>query len=362
MTLENMLREMVQRRVSDVHLQAGSPPMGRIDGQLIPFGTQILMPPDTEMLAQTLMTTDQWDDFSYRNELDLAYSVSGLGRFRCNVFRQRGAVGIVMRIVSDAIPSFQTLGLPIEVMHRLSESLRGLILVTGPTGSGKSTTLASLIDHINRKYSYNIITVEDPIEILHKNRKSIVIQREIGSDTRDFKTALKYAMRQDPDVIMIGEMRDKETVEAAISAAQTGHLVLSTLHTQDAVRSINRIIDFFPPFERDQIRLQLAESLIGIISQRLLKKANSEGRVLALEIMLNTPLIQEHIKDEQKTALIKDALVEDNIRGMHTFDQHLMQLYRSHQITLEEATEAATSAHELKLMVTRAAADWSTKR
>nr|WP_272916903.1 type IV pilus twitching motility protein PilT [Deinococcus xianganensis] len=347
------MREMVGRRASDVHLQAGSPPMGRIDGQLVPFGTQPLMPPDTMLLAQSLMNADQWDDFTYRNELDLAYSVSGLGRFRCNVFRQRGAVGMVMRIVSDAIPGFEALGLPADVMRGLAEHARGLILVTGPTGSGKSTTLASLIDHINRAYAYNIITIEDPIEILHKNKKSIVVQREVGSDTRDFRTALKYAMRQDPDVIMIGEMRDKETVEAALSAAQTGHLVVSTLHTQDAVRSVNRIIDFFPPFEREQVRLQMAESLVGIVSQRLLRRADGVGRVLGLEILLNTPLIQEYIKDENKTPLIKDALIEDNIRGMHTFDQHLVQLYRNTLITMDEALAAATSPHELKLMVTR---------
>ena len=353
MTLDELLREMVGRRASDVHLQAGSPPMGRIDGQLVPFGSQPLMPPDTMLLAQSLMNADQWDDFTYRNELDLAYSVSGLGRFRCNVFRQRGAVGMVMRIVSDAIPGFEALGLPADVMRGLAEHARGLILVTGPTGSGKSTTLASLIDHINRAYAYNIITIEDPIEILHKNKKSIVVQREVGSDTRDFRTALKYAMRQDPDVIMIGEMRDKETVEAALSAAQTGHLVVSTLHTQDAVRSVNRIIDFFPPFEREQVRLQMAESLVGIVSQRLLRRADGVGRVLGLEIMMNTPLIQEYVKDEDKTHLIKDALIEDNIRGMHTFDQHLSQLYRNTLITMDEALAAATSPHELKLMLTR---------
>ncbi|GGM00615.1 PilT/PilU family type 4a pilus ATPase [Deinococcus aerophilus] len=353
MTLDELLREMIGRRVSDVHLQAGSPPMGRIDGQLVPFGTQLLMPPDTALLAQALMTPDQWDDFTYRNELDLAYSVSGLGRFRCNIFRQRGAVGVVMRIVTDAIPGFDSLGLPAEVMTRLADAPRGLILVTGPTGSGKTTTLASILDHINRTYAHNVITVEDPIEILHRNKKSIVVQREIGSDTRDFRTALKYAMRQDPDVIMIGEMRDKETVEAALSAAQTGHLVLSTLHTQDAVRSVNRIIDFFAPYERPQVRLQLAESLVGIVSQRLLRRADGVGRVLGLEVLLNTPLVQEYIKDEDKTPLIKDALVEDNIRGMHTFDQHLAQLYQHHLITMEAALEAATSPHELRLMVTR---------
>ncbi|UQN06106.1 PilT/PilU family type 4a pilus ATPase [Deinococcus sp. QL22] len=353
MTLDELLREMVTRRVSDVHLQAGSPPMGRVDGVLMPFGTQSLMPPDTLKLAQALLTPDQWEDFEYRNELDTAYSVSGLGRFRCNVFRQRGAVGIVMRIVADSIPGFESLGLPVDVMKGFAEASRGLILVTGPTGAGKSTTMASLIDHINRHYSYNIITIEDPIEILHRNKKSIVVQREVGSDTRDFRTALKFSMRQDPDVIMIGEMRDKETVEAALTAAQTGHLVLSTLHTQDAVKSVNRIIDFFAPYERDQIRLLLAESLVGIVSQRLLKRADGVGRVLGTEILLATPLVREYIKEEEKTALIKDALIEDNIRGMHTFDQNLVELYRHNLITMEEAMDNASSPHELKLMVTK---------
>ncbi|MFC4639662.1 type IV pilus twitching motility protein PilT [Deinococcus hohokamensis] len=353
MTLDELLHELVSHRASDIHLQAGSPPMGRIDGALVPFGTQMLMPPDTEALAQTILSPDQWEDFEYRHELDTAYSVTGLGRFRCNIFRQRGAVGLVLRVVSDVVPGFETLGLPSEIMRHFADAPRGLVLVTGPTGSGKTTTLASLIDHINRSYAHNIITIEDPIEILHKNKRSIVVQREVGNDTRDFRSALKYAMRQDPDVIMIGEMRDRETVDAALSAAQTGHLVLSTLHTQDAVRTVNRIIEFFAPHEREQVRLQLAESLIGIISQRLLRRADGVGRVLANEIMLNTPLIQDYIRDEDKTPLIKDALIEDNIRGMHTFDQHLVQLYQHNLITLAEATDAATSPHELKLMVTK---------
>ncbi|GMA17044.1 type IV pilus twitching motility protein PilT [Deinococcus metallilatus] len=354
MTLDELLREVITRRASDVHLQVGSPPMGRVDGSLLPFGTQALTPSDTVALARALLSPEQWEDFEYRNELDLAYSVPGLGRFRCNVFRQRGAVGIVMRAVADGIPSFETLGLPTDVLRGFAAASRGLVLISGPTGSGKSTTLAALIDHINRTYAHNIITIEDPIEFLHKNGKSLVVQREVGSDTRDFRTALKYALRQDPDVIMIGEMRDKETVEAALSAAQTGHLVLSTLHTQDAVRSVNRIIDFFPPYERPQIRLQLAESLVGILSQRLLRRADGVGRVLGTEVLLNTPLVQDYIRDEEKTPLIKDALIEDNIRGMQTFDQHLVQLYRHHLITLEEALDHATSPHELRLMITRA--------
>ncbi len=354
MQLNNLLRDMLTQRVSDVHLQAGSPPMGRIDGSLTPFGQQMLLPHDTQGFAQTILSDEQWEDFEYRNELDTAYSLQGLGRFRVNIFRQRGAVGIVMRVITDDIPSFEALGLPVEVMHSFAEASRGLLLVTGPTGSGKSTTMASMVDHLNRTQAYNIITIEDPIEILHRNRRSIVAQREVGNDTKDFRTALKFAMRQDPDVILIGEMRDKETVEAALTAAQTGHLVLSTLHTQDAVRSVNRIIDFFPPYERDQIRILLAESLVGIISQRLLKRLNHAGRVLTSEILMNTPLIQDYIRDEDKTSGIKDALVEDNVRGMRTFDQHLVELYQNKMISLEEALDSASSSHELKVMLTRA--------
>lgn len=354
MHLNDLLRDMIAQRASDVHLQTGSPPMARIDGNLTPFGSQMLLPPDTQGFAQTILSADQWEDFEYRNEVDTAYSVSGLGRFRVNIFRQRGAVGIVMRVVSDEIPGFEALGLPVQVMHDFAEASRGLLLVTGPTGSGKSTTMASMVDHLNRTQAYNIITIEDPIEILHRNRRSIVAQREVGNDTKDFRTALKFAMRQDPDVILIGEMRDKETVEAALTAAQTGHLVLSTLHTQDAVRSVNRIIDFFPPYERDQIRILLAESLVGIISQRLLKRMNHAGRVLSSEILINTPLIQDYIRDEDKTSGIKDALMEDNVRGMRTFDQHLVQLYKDEMISLEEALDSASSPHELKVMLTRA--------
>lgn len=355
-TIVDLLKSMVSRRASDVHLQVGSPPMGRVDGTLQAFHTQPLTPDQTRTIARTLLTNEQWEEFEYRHELDFAYLVPGVARFRCNVFRQRGSIGIVMRIIPDVIPSFEALGLPGELLEKFAGNERGIILATGPTGSGKSTTMAAIIDHINRVYPYNVITIEDPIEILHRNQRSLVVQREVGSDTSDFKTALKYAMRQDPDVIMIGEMRDKETVEAAITAAQTGHLVLSTLHTQDSIRTVNRIIDFFPPHERDQIRILFAESLVGILSQRLLPRADGSGRVLALEVLVNTPLIRDYIKDEDKTPLIKDALIEDNIRGMHTFDQHLVELYTAGFISYEEAMSSATSPHEFKLMLTRGAA------
>ncbi len=353
LTIVDLLRTMVARGVSDVHLQVGSPPMGRVHGTLTPFHSEALKPEQTQMIGRTLLTTEQWEEFEYRHELDFAYLVPKVARFRCNIFRQRGSIGLVMRVIPDAIASFESLGLPAMIMEDFCSKERGIILTTGPTGSGKSTTMAAIIDKINRSYAHNIITIEDPIEYLHRNQRSLVVQREVGSDTSDFKSALKYAMRQDPDVIMIGEMRDKETVETAITAAQTGHLVLSTLHTQDAIRSVNRIIDFFAPHERDQIRILFAESLIGILSQRLLARADGSGRVLALEVMINTPLIQSYIKDENKTPEIRDAMSEDNNRGMKIFDQHLVELYFSGMISYEEGLSAATSRDEYVLMITK---------
>jgi twitching motility protein PilT len=352
--IAEMLRQMVAQRASDIHLQAGAPPYVRVDGSLKPFdGSPELTPAQTEQIALAMMSESQRDLFTHRHELDFAFNLPQVARFRCNVFRQRSAVGIVMRVVQDTVPSFEALGLPPAVMTDFASQTRGLVLVTGPTGSGKSTTLAAALDFINRKYPRNIITIEDPIEIIHKNQRSLVVQREVGLDTADFVDAIKYAMRQDPDVIMLGEMRDKETVEAALTAAQTGHLVLSTLHTLDAVRTVNRIIDFFPPHERDQIRIMLAESLLGIMSQRLLPRADGPGRMVALEVLVNTPLIRDYIKDAEKTALIKEALQDDNIRGMQTFDQHLVELYLGKKITMEDALSMATSSHEFKLMVTQ---------
>jgi twitching motility protein PilT len=354
MRVADMLRQMVALRASDIHLQAGAPPYMRIDGSLKPFdGMPLLKPEQTEVIANAMMTEAQRELFLHRLELDFAFTIPSVARFRCNVFRQRSSLGIVMRVVQDTVPSFETLGPPPEVLTELAEQPRGLVLVTGPTGSGKSTTLAAMVDHVNRRSAANIITVEDPIEILHRHQRSLVVQREVGLDTGSFVDAVKYAMRQDPDVIMIGEMRDKETVEAALTAAQTGHLVLSTLHTLDSIRTVNRIVDFFEPHERDQIRILLAESLLGILSQRLLPRADGPGRILALEVLVNTPLIRDYIKDADKTPLIKEALQGDNLRGMMTFDQHLVELYLQKLITLEEASSMATSPHELKLMVTQ---------
>ncbi|HEX7001634.1 MAG TPA: PilT/PilU family type 4a pilus ATPase [Trueperaceae bacterium] len=352
--IADLLKTIVARGASDIHLQAGAPPHMRVDGELQPYeGVPPLTPEQTEQIALAMMSENQRDLFRHRHEVDFAFNIPNIARFRCNVLRQRGSVGVVMRVIRDAIPSFEALGLPGAVTTELASQPRGLVLVTGPTGSGKTTTLAAMVDFVNRRFNKNIITIEDPIEILHRNQKSLVVQREIGLDTSDFVGALKYAMRQDPDVIMVGEMRDKETVEAALSAAQTGHLVFSTLHTLDAIRTVNRIIDFFPPHERDQIRILLADSLLGILSQRLLPRADGPGRVLSVEVLVNTPLIRDYIKDEEKTPQIKEALMQDNLRGMQTFDQHLVELYLGGRITLEDATFMATSPHEFRLMVTQ---------
>ncbi len=354
MRMADLLKSMVSRGASDIHVQAGAVPHMRIDGKLVVYeSVPKLTPEQTEQIALAMMTEGQRELFRHRHELDFAFTVPSVARFRCNVFRQRGSVGVVMRVISDAIPSFEALSLPTGVVTELAAQPRGLVLVTGPTGSGKSTTLAAMVDHINRRYPSNVVTIEDPIEFLHKNQRSLVVQREIGLDTTDFVDALKYAMRQDPDVIMVGEMRDRATVEAALTAAQTGHLVLSTLHTLDAIRTVNRIIDFFPPHERLQVRILLAESLLGILSQRLLPRADGPGRQLALEVLINSPLIRDYIKDETKTLLIKDALIQDNLRGMHTFDQNLVELYLEGTITLEDAVYTATSPHELRLMITQ---------
>lgn len=347
-----LLAEMVKRGASDIHLRAGSAPAARIDGEIVRFGEQRLEAQQMEDYAQVMMPSKiMWGTFVERRDADFAYSLHGIARFRVNAYFQRGSVGLIMRVIEDKpIPTFEQLGLPLEVFEELSKHERGLILVTGPTGSGKTTTLASLLDHINNRDAVNIVTLEDPIEVLHRDKKAMMIQRELGADTQSFSNGLRAAMRQDPDIILIGEMRDKETVEAALSAAQTGHLVFSTLHTQDAIRSINRIIDFFQPHEREQIRQGLSESLVAIVSQRLLPKAGG-GRVLGMEILLGTPTVKESIKDPEKQEEIKQALLEGGMRGMHTFDQHLAKLVQQGLMEEEEAMLAATSPHELKIMM-----------
>ncbi|WP_019587455.1 PilT/PilU family type 4a pilus ATPase [Deinococcus apachensis] len=348
--LQALLGVMVKSGASDIHLRAGSAPAARVNGDIVRFGNDRLRPEHVEEFAREMMNRPGlWDEFRTRRDADFAYGVPGVARFRVNAYYQRGTVGLIMRVIEDkAIPSFADLGLPADTFEALTSHERGLILVTGPTGSGKTTTLASMIDHINANSPVNIVTLEDPIEVLHSDKTAMISQRELGGDTLSFAAGLRAAMRQDPDVILIGEMRDKETVEAALSAAQTGHLVFSTLHTQDAIRTVNRIIDFFAPHERDQIRLGLSESIVGVVSQRLLPRKGG-GRVLGMEIMLGTPTVRECIKDQNRTEEIKQALQEGGMSGMHTFDQHLAQLVEDGLMTEEDALQSATSPHELKL-------------
>ncbi|MFC3835621.1 MULTISPECIES: PilT/PilU family type 4a pilus ATPase [Deinococcus] len=352
--LNSVLSAIVKDGASDIHLRTGSAPAGRVDGEIKRYGDARLGPEHVEGFAREMMTPAMWTHFQEKREADFAYGIPNLARFRVNAYYQRGTIGLIMRVIEDkAIPSFKDLGLPEDTFGQLAQHERGLVLVTGPTGSGKTTTLASILDHINATQPVNIVTLEDPIEVLHRDRMAMISQRELGMDTLSFANGLRASMRQDPDIILIGEMRDKETVEAALSAAQTGHLVFSTLHTQDAVRTVNRIIDFFAPHERDQIRQGLSESIVGIISQRLLPRAGG-GRVLGMEILLGTPTVRECIKDAERTEEIKQALLEGGSRGMHTFDQHLAELVAMGKMTPEDAMASATSPHELKIMMMRA--------
>lgn len=353
--LKSLLSALVNEGASDIHLRAGTAPAARINGVIRRFGESRLTPEHLQQFTQEMLPSEAlWESFLARREADFAYGLAGVGRFRVNAYFQRGSIGLIMRVIEDKpIPTFEELGLPPTVFTEFAEQERGLILVTGPTGSGKTTTLASLIDHINAHQPVNIVTLEDPIEVLHRDKLAMVNQRELGLDTLSFSNGLRAAMRQDPDVILIGEMRDKETVEAALSAAQTGHLVLSTLHTQDAIRTVGRIIDFFAPHERTQIRQGLSESVVGIVSQRLLPRQGG-GRVMGMEILLGTPTVRECIKDPERTEEIKQALMEGGVRGMRTFDQHLAELVMIGHMTQEDAMASATSAHELKLMLMKA--------
>jgi twitching motility protein PilT len=296
-----------------------------------------------------IVPEDRWRELEERGEVDLAYSVPEVGRFRVNVFRQRGSISMVLRKLRFGGPSFEELGLP-EAVRSLAEEHRGLVLVTGPTGSGKTTTLAAMIDHINRTRPVHIVTIEDPIEVLHRDQLASINQREIGNDTGDFLTALRAALRQDPDVILIGEMRDTETVRAAIQAAETGHLVLSTLHTVDATETVNRVIDFFPPFQQKQVRLALAGTLRGIVSQRLVPTVDG-SRVPALEILVNTGRVAERIADPDRTHEIKDVIADGEYYGMTTFDRSLLRLVQEERVTVEAALQAVSNRHDFELAV-----------
>ena len=352
MHINELLQTAVTAGASDLHLKVGSYPMMRVSGTLVVASEEKrLERADTEAFAQTLFTPELAEKFRTSQEVDLAYSVQGLGRFRCNAFQQRGTVGLVMRVIPTRIASIDELGLPGVLKHIATEE-RGLVLVTGTTGSGKSTTLAALIDHINSTRSTHIMTIEDPIEYLHRDHHSIVNQREINVDTRSFSHALRSALRQDPDVILVGEMRDHETVETALLAAETGHLVFSTLHTLDATETINRIIAVFPPHQQRQVRIQLASVLKAAISQRLMPRADGVGRVPAVEVMVSTAFIRDCIVDKDRTSQIHGAIAAGTSQyGMQTFDQSIFTLYQQGLVTLEEAMRWASNVDEFKLKV-----------
>jgi len=350
MELVDILKIAVKNGASDIHIKVGMPPLFRINSVLRPLKTAPRFTPETlTNMVMGTMTESQQETFKFKNEIDFAYGVSGLGRFRINVFQQRGTVGAVLRIIPHDIKSFEDLHLP-KVIKKLANESRGLILVTGTTGSGKSTTLASLVDHINNHRTAHIMTIEDPVEFLHRDKKSIINQREVGFDTESFPVALRSALRQDPDVILVGEMRDLETIEIALTAAETGHLVLSTLHTIDAQETINRIISVFPPGYQQQVRSALAGVLKGIISQRLVVKAGGKDRVPAVEVMVASARVRECITDAGKTKEINEAIAEGNVAyGMQTFDQSLMQLMGEKLITYDEAMKNASNPADFAL-------------
>lgn len=349
MNIKNILEEMISRGGSDLHLKAGLQPVVRVDGKLTHLDFDRPRPKDMEEIADQILTPAQKDRFKKTREVDFAFGVSGLARFRANFYVQRGSIAMVFRHVPVEIKSVDELSLP-EVIKKLSMLQRGLIFVTGTVGSGKSTTLAAMVREINEKANKNIITIEDPIEFLHQDRKSLINQREIGSDTTSFHEALRHILRQDPDVILIGEIRDALTMEIALMAADTGHLVLSTLHTVDATQTINRVISFFPPHQHQEIRYLLSSTLQSVISQRLIPVKEGAGRVPAVEVMVVTSTIREYIIDPEKTPLIQQAIREGvTSHGMQSFDQSLMHLLTSGGISMEEAMSNSSNPHEFSL-------------
>jgi twitching motility protein PilT len=350
--INDLLKSATDRGASDLHLKVGSHPVVRVDGRLMPLTAEKrLMQEDTIAMAFSIMSARQKQKFKDNFEIDMAYSVPGLGRFRCSVFQQRGTVGLVLRVIPVRILTIKELLLP-PVMEVIASERRGLILVTGTTGSGKSTSLAAMIDYINSTRTEHIMTIEDPIEFLHRDKKSLVNQREVEVDTKTFSFALRSALRQDPDVILVGEMRDYETIETALHAAETGHLVLSTLHTLDATETVNRIISVFPPHQQKQIRLQLAAVLKSVISMRLVPRADGKGRVPGVEVLRSTAYIRDCVENKEKTKLIRDAIAAGTSQyGMQTFDQSLFRLYKSELISFEEALRQASNPDEFKLKV-----------
>jgi twitching motility protein PilT len=352
MHVNDLLKIAVDNGASDLHLKVGSYPMMRVRGSLTPAAEdRRLEHEDLVAVAAAVLPTAHREKFKDNHEVDLAYSVAGLGRFRCNAFQQRGTFGMVFRVIPMGVATIDQLSLP-RILKRIAAEERGLVLVTGTTGSGKSTTLAAMIDEINSTRSTHVMTIEDPIEYLHRDNKSIVNQREIGVDTNSFAHALRSALRQDPDVILVGEMRDFETIQTALLAAETGHLVFSTLHTLDAAETINRIIAVFPPHQQKQIRLQLASVLKAVISQRLVPKVDARGRVPAVEVLITTAFIRDCIMDKEKTHLIPGAIAQGTSQyGMQTFDQSIFSLHQSGLVSYEEALRWASNVDEFKLKV-----------
>ena len=348
--LHQLLRAMIEKGASDMHITTGSPPLLRIDGAIVPLKLPPLSPVETKKLCYSVLTEDQKIQFEKNKELDLSFGVKNLSRFRANIFMQRGAVSGAFRTIPFKILSFDDLGLP-PVVTELASKPRGLVLVTGPTGSGKSTTLASILDKINSETRQHIITIEDPIEYLHPHKRCIVNQREVGSDTMKFKDALKYVLRQDPDVVLVGEMRDLETIEAALTIAETGHLVFATLHTNSAVQSINRIIDVFPPYQQSQVRAQLSFVLEGVISQLLLPRAGGPGRALSLEVLVPNAAIRNLIREDKVHQIYSQMQVGQAKHGMQTMNQSLFSLYQRRMITLEECLGRSTEPDELRMMI-----------
>ena len=351
--LAAMLRVLEQVDGSDLHIKAGGPPRIRVNGTLhVLEGFAELTPSDTDLLVRLMLSDEQSATFDRQHEVDFAYSVSGLGRFRVNAFLQRGSAALAIRRVRTHAATISELGLP-DVVRRLAEEQRGLVLVTGPTGSGKSTTLAAMIDHINHTRPCHVITVEDPVEYLHVDDLAAIDQREVGFDTDSFTSAMRVVLRQDPDVILIGEMRDPETVHTALTAAETGHLVFSTLHTTTATETVNRIVDFFPPHQQGQVRVSLANALRGTVCQRLVPRSDGQGRVPALEVMVVNGRIQQAILEPALTSDIGQIMGEGDYYGMQTFDQALAALISSDAITLRDAMQAASNPHDLKVMLER---------
>jgi twitching motility protein PilT len=348
--LHQLLKELVERGGSDLHITTNTPPQIRVDGKLVQLDLPLLNSVDTKQLCYSVLTESQKHKFEEESELDLSFGVKGLSRFRGNILIQRGAVAGVFRVIPYKILTFEELGLP-PVVTELSEKPRGLILVTGPTGSGKSTTLASIIDKINTERHDHIVTIEDPIEYLHPHKGCLVNQREVGADTKSFKSALKYVLRQDPDIVLVGELRDLETIEAALTLAETGHLCFATLHTNSCAQTINRIIDVFPPYQQTQVRTQLSFVLEGVLSQTLIPRAGGKGRILSLEIMVPNAAIRNLIREDKVHQIYSQMQVGQDKFGMQTMNQSLYSLYMRRMITLEDAMGRSPEPDELKQML-----------